>query len=82
MPATVTPEFVEKTIVNTLLQLGFEPANISRDLTFEILEVDSLDLVELAQIIEEEHGVALNGDDLGKISTIGDAVDLVVSRAG
>jgi acyl carrier protein len=82
MPATVTPEFVEKTILNALLQLGLEPANISRDLTFETLDVDSLDLIELAQVIEEEYRVALNGDDLAEISTIGEAVDLVVSRAG
>ena len=35
-----------------------------------------------SQIIEDEFGVQLKGDDVGKIKTVGDAVDLVVSRAG
>ena len=43
---------------------------------------DSLDLAELSQIIEDEFGVQLKGDDVGKIKTVGDAIDLVVSRAG
>ena len=59
-----------------------DPADISRDATFEDLDVDSLDLAELSQIIEDEFGVQLKGDDVGKIKTVGDAVDLVVSRAG
>ena len=46
------------------------------------LDVDSLDLAELSQIIEDEFGVQLKGDDVGKIKTVGDAVELVVSRAG
>ena len=38
--------------------------------------------VDESQIIEDEFGVQLKGDDVGKIKTVGDAVDLVVSRAG
>jgi acyl carrier protein len=82
MPATVTPEAVEKTIADALPQFGVEPADINRDATFEDLDVDSLDLAELSQIIEDEYGVALKGDDVAKIKSVGDAVDLVVSRAG
>jgi acyl carrier protein len=82
MATTVTPEAVEKTIVDALPQFGVEPSDITRDATFEDLDVDSLDLAELSQIIEDEYGVQLKGDDVGKIKTVGDAVDLVVSRAG
>ena len=82
MATTVTPEAVEKTIVDALPQFGVEPSDITRDATFEDLDVDSLDLAELSQIIEDEFGVQLKGDDVGKIKTVGDAVDLVVSRAG
>jgi acyl carrier protein len=56
-------------------------SDITRDATFEDLDVDSLDLAELSQIIEDEYGVRLKGDDIGKIKTVGDAIDLVVSRA-
>jgi acyl carrier protein len=82
MAATVTPEAVEKTVTEALPQFGVDESQITRDATFEDLDVDSLDLAELSQIIEDEYGIALKGDDVGKIKTVGDAIDLVVSRAG
>jgi acyl carrier protein len=82
MPATVTPEAVETTVRDTLAQFGPEPEEITLDATFEQLDVDSLDLAELSQIVEDEYGVKLKGEDVGRIKTVGDAVDLVVSRAG
>ena len=82
MATTVTPEAVEKTVVEALPQFGVDESQITRDATFEELDVDSLDLAELSQIIEDEYGVKLKGEDVGKIKTVGDAVDLVVSRAG
>ena len=54
---------------------------VRRDATFEALDVDSLDLVELAQVIEDEFGIALKGDDVKDIKTVGEVIDLVVSRA-
>ncbi len=82
MAATVTPESVEKTVTEALPQFGVDESQITRDATFEELDVDSLDLAELSQIIEDEYGVKLKGEDVGKIKTVGDAVDLVVERAG
>ena len=79
---SASPETVEKVIREALPQFGVEPDDITREATFEDLDVDSLDLAELSQIIEDEFGVQLKGDDVGKIKTVGDAVDLVVSRAG
>ena len=76
MATTVTPEAVEKVVFDALPQFGADPSEISRDASFEDLEV------ELSQIIEDEFGVQLKGDDVGKIKTVGDAVDMVVSRAG
>ena len=46
------------------------------------LTVGPARLAELSQIIEDEYGVKLKGEDVGKIKTVGDAVDLVVNRAG
>jgi acyl carrier protein len=81
MAAAVTPESVEKTVRDALPQFGVDESQITRDATFEDLDVDSLDLAELSQIIEDEYGVQLKGEDVGKIKTVGDAIDLVVSRA-
>ena len=80
--ATATTEAVEKVVLDALPQFGADPSEITREATFEDLDVDSLDLAELSQIIEDEFGVQLKGDDVGKIKTVGDAVELVVSRAG
>ena len=82
MPATVTPEAVEATVIETLASFGPEVEDVTRDATLEALDIDSLDLVELAQVIEEEYGVVLKGDDVKDIKTVGEAIDLVVARAG
>ena len=82
MPTTVTPEAVEKTIVDALPEFGVEASDVSRESTFEDLDVDSLDLTEISQIIEEQYGVTIKGEDARNIKTVGDAVDLVVKRGG
>ena len=57
------------------------PSAIALDATFEALDVDSLDLVELGQIVQEEYGVEIKGEDMPKLKTVGDAVDLIAERA-
>ncbi|HKN93965.1 MAG TPA: phosphopantetheine-binding protein [Thermoleophilaceae bacterium] len=81
MPETATQQTVETTIVEAISKLGPEPEDVTRDATFESLDIDSLDLVEVAQVVEEEFGVVLKGEDMEKLNTVGDAIDLVVARA-
>jgi acyl carrier protein len=81
MPTTqVTSEAVEKVVFDGLAELGAEREQISRDATFEAIDVDSLDLVELAQIVEDEFGVELGADDVKDLKTVGDAVDVIVAK--
>ena len=80
MPTQVTTQSVEQVIFDGLSELGAE-GDMTREATFEDLDVDSLDLVELSQIIEDEFGVELEGDDVKDLRTVGDAIDLVVARA-
>ena len=80
MPTQVSNEAVEKTIFAGLTEIGAE-GDITRDATFESLDVDSLDLVELAQIVEDEFGVELDGGAVKDVKTVGDVIDLVVARA-
>jgi len=82
MATAVTPEAVERTVKDALAQFGPDPEQITRDATFEALDVDSLDLAELSQIVEDEYGVQLKGDDVASLNTVGDAIDLIVARAG
>jgi len=78
----VSSENVEKTIYDGLVELGTERDDLSREATLESLDVDSLDLVELAQIVEDEYGVELKGDDVKDVKTVGEVIDLVVAKAG
>ena len=82
MATQVSTENVEKTIYDGLVELGTERDDLSREATLESLDVDSLDLVELAQIVEDEYGVELKGDDVKDVKTVGDVIDLVVAKAG
>ncbi len=82
MPTDVTTDNVEKVIYDGLVELGTERDELSREATLEDLDVDSLDLVELAQIVEDEFGVELKGDDVKDVKTVGEVIDLVVSKAG
>jgi acyl carrier protein len=52
------------------------------DTTWEELEVDSLDLVELVQALEDEYGVRIEDEQLKEVKTVGDAVRLVIAAKG
>ena len=80
MSTTVTREELEQRVFTALEEFGAEPSQIGPDAEFESLDVDSLDLVELAQIVEDEYGVKLGAEDLEKIKTVRQAVDLVMSK--
>jgi acyl carrier protein len=81
MSPTITKDQIEQRVVDALATFGAKPEAITREATFVTLDVDSLDLVELAQIVEDEYGVALKEEDLKGIETVGQAIDLIADRA-
>jgi acyl carrier protein len=81
MATAISAGDVEGTVFRSLAEMGTEGAAISREATFEELDIDSLDLVELAQVIEDEFGVLIEGEDVKALRTVGEAIDLVVARA-
>lgn len=81
MTTKVESQKVEQVIFDGLAEVGAERDQISRDAEFEALDIDSLDLVELAQIVEDEFGVRLEGDDLKGLTQVGQVIDLVVKKA-
>ncbi|HET8815051.1 MAG TPA: acyl carrier protein [Solirubrobacterales bacterium] len=82
MATPVTAENVEEKIYDGLVELGAERDELTREATLEDLDVDSLDLVELAQIVEDEFGVELRGDDVKNVKTVGEVISLVVTKSG
>jgi acyl carrier protein len=80
MSTTASREQIEQRVFKALEEFGAEPDQIGPDAEFESMDVDSLDLVELAQVVEDEYGVQLKGEDMEGIRTVREAVDLVVSK--
>jgi acyl carrier protein len=80
MATTITPQDIESTIIENLIAFGADADAVTRDATLEAIDVDSLDLVELTQVIEETYDLDLEGADFKSIRTVGDVVDLVVER--
>ena len=80
MSPTVTTEQVDQVVTESLVSFGADADAVSPAATFETLDVDSLDLAELAQIVEEKFGVELTGADVKDVRSVGDLVDLIVSR--
>jgi acyl carrier protein len=71
---------VEKVVVGSLETFGADPQQITSAATFEALDIDSLDLAELSQIVNEQLGVELTGSDVAEVKTVDDAVKLIASR--
>jgi acyl carrier protein len=81
MSTTITTDQIETVVYDALVEIGPSRDQLNRDAQFEALDVDSLDLAELGQVVEERFGVKLKGDDVEKIKTVGDAIDLIEARA-
>ena len=82
MAATATREEIEQRVFKALEEFGAEPDQSGPDAEFEGMDVDSLDLVELAQIVEDEYGVQLKGEDMEGVKNVRQAVDRVMSKLG
>ncbi len=65
----------KRDVIDAVVEVtGLDPERITDEATLEELEVDSLDLIEIGMIIEQAHGIEVNGDDLEGVVTFGDAV--------
>jgi acyl carrier protein len=76
-----TADEVRRLIVDELSHLAdLKPEEITPEATLKDLDIDSLDLVELAQIIEERYEVRLEREDFKDVTTVGAAIKAIVSR--
>ena len=61
--------------------LSVEPEAVTEDARFkEDLDADSLDLVGLVMGLEERFDISVPEEDLENVTTVGQAVDLVMSK--
>jgi len=59
-------------------EFGLDPEAIGLAMhLIDDLDLDSIDLVDLAVSLEEDRGIKLNEDDLKSVRTVADAVEAV-----
>lgn len=67
-------------------QTGFNPANVTREHSFDFdLNFDSLDKVEFTMTLEDAFEISASDEEMVTIKTVGQAADYVkeaLSRAG
>ena len=63
-------------------QFAMEPSEVTMETSFEEdLGADSVDLVELVMAMEEEFEMGeVQEEDLGKLKTVGDAVNYIAGK--
>ena len=61
-------------------QLGVEGEEIAATTSFEELNADSLDIVELIMAFEEEFDLEISDEEAEKIQTVGEVVDYIRDR--
>jgi acyl carrier protein len=61
-------------------EFGVPADDVAPDATFEALGLDSLDVVELTLVLEEQTGVKLEDEELEDVRTVQDAIDKVSQK--
>ena len=76
MPVATQDQIAQR-IVEALIEFGADPDQLRPEATLEELEIDSLDLFELGQILNQEYGIEVNPDDFENVVTLGDAQNIL-----
>jgi acyl carrier protein len=77
--ATPTREQVATRIVDALVEFGTDPEQLRPEATLKELDIDSLDLFELGQILHQEFGIEVNPEDFEEVDTLGEAQQAMLS---
>ncbi|UJA21753.1 acyl carrier protein [Thermoleophilia bacterium SCSIO 60948] len=76
---TPTYDEVVERIRKTLAEMEIAEADEARlDATWDDLDVDSLDLVEMVRALEDAYGLEIPDSELENVETVADAANLVV----
>jgi acyl carrier protein len=77
----VTPEEIKGLITELLVdELDIEPERITNSATMDDLDLDSLDLVEIGQIVEQKYGVRIKASDAEGVTDIGGIIEMIHNR--
>ena len=77
--ATPSQQQVATRILDALVEFGTDPKELRPEATLEELDIDSLDLFELGQILHQEFGIEVNPEDFEEVNTLGEAQQAMLS---
>ncbi|TDA65650.1 MAG: acyl carrier protein [Clostridia bacterium] len=72
--------FFDKIKAIVVEQLGVDEDEVTMETSFEDLNADSLDIVELIMALEEEFDIEIPDEDAEKLTTVGAAVEYIRER--
>lgn len=70
---TASQEQVAARIIDALVEFGADRDELRPEATLEQLDIDSLDLFELGQILNQEFGIEVEAQEYEDVITLGDA---------
>jgi acyl carrier protein len=80
MGQTETPsrEQIMERIRVALVEFGVESDDLRPEASLEELDIDSLDLFELGQILHQDFGIEVEAQDFDEVETLGQAQDAML----
>ncbi|MET9932251.1 MULTISPECIES: acyl carrier protein [unclassified Streptomyces] len=82
MSDTLDRATIEQFITDALVELGVDASDVRPGAALDDLEIDSLDMVELAQSVKRDLGVPVRTKDFDGIDTVGEILALCYEKAG
>jgi len=74
-----SPDQVGTRIYDALVEFGTDRELLRPDATLEELDIDSLDLFELGQILNHEFGIEVDPQDFEEVTTVGQAQEAMLA---
>lgn len=78
--ATASREQITQRIRDALVEFGVESDQLRPEASLEELDVDSLDLFELGQILHQDFGIEVEPQDFDEVETLGEAQEAMLRR--
>jgi acyl carrier protein len=78
--ATPTRGQISARIQDALVEFGADPEKLQPEATLEELDIDSLDLFELSQILNHEFSIEVDPQDFEEVITLGQAQDAMLKQ--
>lgn len=80
--AELNRETIVGRIERALAAFDVDTSKLAPDAELEDLDIDSLDIVELSQILHDDYAIDIKPQDFQGATTYGDALSVVFRKAG